>query len=277
MEKKDYYKILEIDKFASDKEIRRAYKKLALKWHPDKSSIHNAKEKFSEISEAYDVLSDPQKKEQYDRYGFIDDFIDDEFDEPEDNYNTDTIFRNFSTSNVNETKNTHNVHKIKDPPQLYNMPCTLEDLYNGTTKKIKITRKTIISRTLFDSTKELEMKIYPGFKAGSKFTHCGLGNESLDKKKTPCDIVFEIIQIDHPIYTRDVNNLNAKISISLHDALNGFEKKLILLDKKELVLKIKKLKRSDYTHTISGKGMPIRKNGKFIGYGDLIVNFVIIF
>lgn len=64
MSKKDYYEILGVSKDASEDEIRRAYKKLAIKWHPDKhqNDKKEAEEKFKEISEAYSVLSDPKKK-----------------------------------------------------------------------------------------------------------------------------------------------------------------------------------------------------------------------
>ena len=69
--KKDYYKVLEVPKDASESQIRKAYKVLALKWHPDKNSGNEtqrsiAEKKFKEIAEAYDVLSDPKKKQMYD-------------------------------------------------------------------------------------------------------------------------------------------------------------------------------------------------------------------
>ncbi|AHX11455.1 chaperone protein DnaJ [Neorickettsia helminthoeca str. Oregon] len=68
--KKDYYDLLEVSKSASQEEIRKAYKKLALKYHPDRNKDDkNAAEKFKEINEAYSVLSDPEKKVSYDRYG----------------------------------------------------------------------------------------------------------------------------------------------------------------------------------------------------------------
>ena len=68
---KDYYKILDIDKKADDATIKKAYRKMAMKWHPDKNQDNKteAEEKFKEISNAYEVLSDPKKKESYDKFG----------------------------------------------------------------------------------------------------------------------------------------------------------------------------------------------------------------
>lgn len=66
---KDYYKTLGISKGATEEDIKKAYKKQALKWHPDKNKSASAEEKFKEIAEAYEVLSDPKKREIYDQYG----------------------------------------------------------------------------------------------------------------------------------------------------------------------------------------------------------------
>lgn len=66
---KDYYKVLGIQKGASDDEIKKAYRKQALLYHPDKNKSSGAEDKFKEIAEAYDVLSDTKKKDIYDRYG----------------------------------------------------------------------------------------------------------------------------------------------------------------------------------------------------------------
>ena len=70
-EKRDYYEVLGVDKSADEKEIKRAYKKLARKYHPDLNPDNpkEAEEKFKEINEAYDVLKDPKKRAQYDQFG----------------------------------------------------------------------------------------------------------------------------------------------------------------------------------------------------------------
>ncbi len=66
---KNFYEVLDVSKGASPDEIKKAYRKLALQWHPDRNKSEGANEKFKEINKAYEVLSDPKKKEVYDQYG----------------------------------------------------------------------------------------------------------------------------------------------------------------------------------------------------------------
>lgn len=67
--KRDYYEVLGVSKGASSEELKKAYRKLALEWHPDRNKSSNAHDKFKEINEAYEVLSDPKKRETYDQFG----------------------------------------------------------------------------------------------------------------------------------------------------------------------------------------------------------------
>ena len=68
--KRDYYEVLEVARTASDEEIKKAYRKLAMKYHPDRNAGNKAsEERFKEISEAYEILSDADKRRQYDRFG----------------------------------------------------------------------------------------------------------------------------------------------------------------------------------------------------------------
>lgn len=70
-EKRDYYEVLGVDKTASAEEIKKAYRKKAIQYHPDKNpGDKEAEEKFKEAAEAYEVLSDPQKRQRYDQFGF---------------------------------------------------------------------------------------------------------------------------------------------------------------------------------------------------------------
>jgi len=90
---KDYYKSLGLKKGASDKEIKKAFRKLALKYHPDKSSEKGAEEKFREIAEAYEVLRDPEKRRQYDQMGH-NNFHKNSGFKPE-NFNFNDLFKDF--------------------------------------------------------------------------------------------------------------------------------------------------------------------------------------
>src|SRR3990172_5134613 len=67
--KRDYYEVLAISRSATDEEVKKAFRKLAHQFHPDLNKNHDAEERFKEVNEAYEVLSDPDKRSNYDRFG----------------------------------------------------------------------------------------------------------------------------------------------------------------------------------------------------------------
>ena len=69
-QKRDYYEVLGVDRNASADDIRRAYRRLAFKYHPDRNREDGAEDKFKEVNEAYEVISNPEKRTTYDRFGF---------------------------------------------------------------------------------------------------------------------------------------------------------------------------------------------------------------
>jgi len=102
----DYYKLLELDRDASEQEIKKAYRKLAMKYHPDKNQNNNendASEKFKQIAEAYEVLGDVQKKQHYDCFGSVD-------NNQLGNVNAQDIFEQFFNMNSNFPFGNLNVH-----------------------------------------------------------------------------------------------------------------------------------------------------------------------
>lgn len=144
MSNKNYYEILGVDKTASDKDIKKAFKKLAVEYHPDKQQDKSeeekkvAEDKFKEINEAYAILSDKDKRQQYDKFGTVDG-NGMGFDDMEDimNHMRNTGFGGFNPfggfSNQQYRIRKGTDCKIK-------LHCTIEDLYNQVEKKIKYNR-----------------------------------------------------------------------------------------------------------------------------------------
>ena len=148
MDSKDYYKILGISKNASEDEIKKAYKKMALKYHPDRhvndsaADKKAAEEKFKEVAEAYDVLSDPKKKHMYDTYGTVDGagmsgggF--DGFNFDFGGMSAEDIFNHFAGRS--RTGGGFNFHEVHEPGATIEMQVgvTLEEVYSGGTKEVE--------------------------------------------------------------------------------------------------------------------------------------------
>lgn len=145
---KDYYNILGVDKDANKEEIKKAYRKMAVKYHPDKQG--GDEEKFKEVSEAYQILSDDSKRSQYDRFGTTDNSnfngYGGGFGNFNDIFDMFTNFGNFGGdfgSNFGFNYNTSQSHRnIKKGNNLrINIDITLKEVRDGKNTKIKYTRK----------------------------------------------------------------------------------------------------------------------------------------
>ena len=176
MGSKDYYAILGVSRLASDDEIKRAYKQKALKHHPDKNHGDvEAEKKFMDISEAYEMLSDPYKRSLYDRFGSeelrnylgMDPKTGFRYSDPAGG----SSYPDFGTdSNQEYTYDPYNNYfvRYKDPTIFHDLYVTLEEVNKGATKKMKITRKrfnTELNSSVRDE-KLLEIQIKPGWKEG---------------------------------------------------------------------------------------------------------------
>lgn len=158
---------------------------------------------------------------------------------------------------------------------------TLEDLYNGTTKHLKVGRRLMDGST---EDKVLDIQIHPGWKSGTKIRFPRAGNE-LPPSGEAQDLVFVVEEKPHDVFKRDGNNLVANVKIPLVEALAGPQsgvkrhiKVVDMLDgrKYQVPVPLGVVKPGQQT-TISGEGMPIRKDGVAKSKGDLIVNWDVVF
>ena len=144
---KNYYDILNVTKNADENEIKKSYKKLAMKWHPDKNTENKneSEKKFKEISEAYQVLSDPQKREIYDNYG--EEGLKNNNDMRQNHFNSpDDIFQMFFGNMRSPFENHFFQKNRKVDTKVVNIPITLKELYNGSKKKITLKIKNICNK-----------------------------------------------------------------------------------------------------------------------------------
>lgn len=289
----NYYEVLQVPKNSSDVDIKKAYRKLAMKWHPDKNpdNKEEAARKFQEIGEAYDVLSDLEKRAIYDQFGYegLRDGVQNQDGETMGAYtykkNAQEIFESFfGTKNpfasfgfeaepFSSKLNKPGPAKGKDV--VLNMECTLKEFYNGATKKINVTRKRYNSDgELVDSSKTLTIVIKPGWKKGTKVTFPNEGDEA--PNTIPADLVFVMQEKEGSDYgySREGNNLIYTYKLSLSDALTDCSLQIATLDQRIISLACPEVVSPYYEKLIPGEGMPLLKKP---GKGDLIIRFHILF
>ncbi|XP_062230663.1 uncharacterized protein LOC133928373 isoform X1 [Phragmites australis] len=304
----DYYKVLGVGRGATEDELKKAYRRLAMKYHPDKNPSPQADSLFKQVSEAYDVLSDPQKRAVYDQYG--EDGLKAGAPPPSASSHTagagahgfrfnarsaEEIFAEIfggagprspgggvpygfpvfgGGAGAGAGEASSGVAQRKAPPIERQLACSLEDLYKGATKKMKI------SRDIFDAAGKptnveeiLTIDIKPGWKKGTKITFPEKGNEM--RNVIPSDLVFIIEERAHPKFKRDGNDLIYTHKISLVEALTGCTVQLTTLDGRNLTIPVKSVVSPTYEEVVQGEGMPITREPS--KKGNLRIKFQIKF
>jgi curved DNA-binding protein len=287
MDYKDYYKILGVSKTARPDEIKKAYRKLAVKNHPDKNpGDKGAEERFKEISEAYDVLGDPEKRKKYDSMG--------------ENWG------NFQESNnARQRRSTHGGQQYhyeygSDPSEFFNssegfsdffesffgrgakhehagfasdfdfaqpggdlageLLLTLQEAYDGTKRVVDI------------NGDKIRVAIKPGAYDGLQLKVKGKGEKSASGGGAGNLYLTVRIQ-DHPVFKRKGDNIYMDMPVDLFTALLGGKQEVITLSGK-LQLTIPEGTQNGKTLRLAGKGMPVY--GKAGCYGDLYVKINVV-
>ncbi|KAL8741149.1 MAG: hypothetical protein Q9190_006219 [Brigantiaea leucoxantha] len=334
------YNSLEISSSASQDEIKKAYRKAALKYHPDKNKDKpDAAEKFKEVSQAYEILSDPEKRKVYDQYGL--DFLlrggteapppgaggtgsggmpgfnmSGDFGgmpgtggrprPPFHSYSTggsgatggfnpssaESIFEHFVKQQVggdgdffsqfasmsrgggggrskfrdsggSRRAPTPEVTIVEKP-----LPVTLEELFKGTQKKMRIKRKTYEEssgkRKMEDKILDIDVK--PGYKAGTKIKFKGVGDQEEGGTQ---DLHFIIKEKENPNFRREDDNLRSFVELDLKEALTGWSRTIPTIDGKQFTLSKAGPTGPGYTEVYPDRGMPRSK--KPSERGDMIV------
>lgn len=275
MEYKDYYKILGVDKTASQQEIKKAYRRLARQYHPDVNPGNKSAEaRFKEINEAYEVLSDPEKRKKYDElgaswqqwqrmggdprgfdwsqwfaggqprsgprvhveYGDLGDLFGGGFSEF-----FRTIFGDMGSAEYVRQTRSRRGNDVEYPVEI-----TLEEAYNGTTRILQL------------DSRRIEVKIPAGVDTGSRVRIAGEGAAGLGGGQKG-DLYLKIAVLPHKIFERKGDDLYCEVPIDLYTAVLGGEVAVPTL-KGQVMLKIPPETQSGKRFRLKGLGMPNLKN-----------------
>ena len=271
MSKKDTYNVLNINRNASDDDIKKAFRKLALKEHPDKGGDPD---KFKDIQNAYEILTDKEKKQMYDKLGHAG--LDG--NNIHTNTSSNDIFESFfnNSFDINFRSQSRQNTPSKDPPIRRELPVSLKDIYKGKTIKLSITRNIIQGDTTtcnecngrgmkvqirqlgpgmiqqMQSTcqkcrgngkicsfakenKIVDLVIEKGAHNQSVVRFNEMGDQNINS--IPADILFIINEQPHNLFKRKNNDLLIVKDISLYHLFNDFEFVLQTLD--DVYVKIK--------------------------------------
>ncbi len=309
MEYKDYYKILGVSRNATEKEIKKAYRKLARQYHPDANpNDPTAEEKFKEINEAYEVLSDPEKRKKYDQFGAQWKNFTNAGGRPED------FWRQWQHSAGAGSPGGANYRTVS-PEEFEEMfggaggfsdffetlfgmggrrsgarATGFDDIFGGVytagagsrtrpvrgrdiEHPVEITLEEAFSgasRVLQLDGQRIEVKIPRGVKTGSRVRVAGKGEPGRNSGK-PGDLYLKIHVLPHPQFQREGDNLRLKLPVDLYTLILGGEVQVPTLDR-PVILNIPPETDNGKVFRLRGKGMPNLK--KPDQRGDLFVEVI---
>jgi len=265
---KDYYNILGVNRNASEREIKQAYRKLARQYHPDVNpGDKSAEEKFKQINEAYEVLTDKENRKKYDKYGDQWQYADQfekagwqqapgwdfsrggtrvYFGEGDFGSLFDDIFSDLYSRRQAQPRRAQSLE--------YPVEVTLEEAYQGTTRTLS-----------FADGKRLEVKVPPGVRTGSRVRLAGKGAQG-------GDLYLVVLVKPHPVFERRGDDLHVGVSVPLVVAMLGGEVKVPTL-KGKVALKIPPETQNGRTFRLAGQGMPHLGNSS---RGDLLAKVKVV-
>jgi molecular chaperone DnaJ len=306
---KNYYDLLGISKGASDKDIKQAYRRLARKYHPDVNpGDKNAEAKFKEINAAYEVLSDKDKKQKYDKYGDKWQYA----DQIEQAQQQQAQYRQYSSGDGTSFRfgedvggmdslfdelfgggrgrgSSRRVQQRQGEDLESNVEVTLEEAFSGTSRNIDLQGEetcTVCKGSgriqnlpcsvcrgsgVIPKINRLEVKIPAGVATGSRVRIAGKGQPGYNGGM-PGDLFLNITVSPHPIFEREGNDLHTNIPIPLTIAVLGGEVKVPTL-KGNLALKIPPETQNGRIFRLTGQGMPSLKKGVV---GDILAKVNVI-
>ncbi|OUS43126.1 putative heat shock protein [Ostreococcus tauri] len=264
---KDFYAALGVAPTADENEIRKAYRKLAMKYHPDKNRADTSgqsEKKFKEVSEAYEVLSDPKKRELYDAYG------EEGLENERGGYIRAILWgrRDAGWWILRRWKQRKKAPKIEQT-----LKVSLEEMFYGAQKNFSVTRKVIRNGRQESVQETLTIDIKPGWKSGTKLTFQEKGDET--PTTIAADIVFTLEQKPHPHFEREGNDLVRTMKVDLNEALLGTSFSVYTLDGKAIPVTVDEIISPTFVKVLPGEGMPVSKAPG--SRGDMRIKFDIRF
>ena len=276
MSKRDYYDILGVSRSASNDELKKAYRKLAMKYHPDKNPDNQqAEDKFKEVTEAYSVLSDTEKRQMYDQFGHagagqgfggggfsggfpggVHPFGGGQGFDPQDIFND--LF--------GDQRRSRGPRPRKGSDLRYTLTISLEEAFTGTEKQIAFIRQ----RKGRDDTARLSVKIPAGVKQDQKLKLSQEGDSGVHGGSN--GDLFVLIKIqEHSIFEREEDNLILNLPINFTEAILGTSLEIPTLSGSGK-LKIPPGCTSGQVFRLKGKGFAKINN---YGHGDMLIKVMI--